>query len=521
MRLSGWVLMNRARDIGLLPGALHPLAVPGVDLFGPGLEFLLHLQRRLEGCRGHEFRHESADRPVRAAARHMLADRRPVPDAAPLAHIAGDQALPAGVTADRHRGAALAADRQPLQEGRPLPRRPPAAAAGCAVVLEALPAGFETLPGDVALMLAAQQDLNLFERHAADGDCAVGPAAAAGAAEDEGACIAGIVEDLQDPRMGQPDPDHLAFAAACAQSPGKQHPRLAESLHGRRRRSGAGEGVEQHGEALAHPDIGIKNHPVERVIDQAGRERQLEFAAPGPADDSTLQARPQDVQLRLRHLALHSQDEPVVEAARIIEAVLVEDQCACHRAEIEQPAPVAGIAGETADLETGHDPGFAQGDLAGQRLESFAVPVGAGLAEIRVDHDDLLDGPAERVGPVAQFILAAGALRVLRHLAQCRLADVEKRVPGEMAGCHFLVFAVHDAAPFSCSMAIAATMLTRPDSTSPGSSGAGLRPCSAARTGAGGAAPRTANHAAMPRWISTARPLRPATLSFLVRRRRS
>ena len=66
--------------------------------------------------------------------------------------------------------------------------------------------------------------------------------------------------------------------------------------------------------------------------------------------------------------------------------------------------------------------------------EAFAVPVSAGLAEIRVDHDDLLDGPAERMGPRAQRVLAMGALGVLRHLAQCRLADVETGIPGKMAG---------------------------------------------------------------------------------------
>ena len=76
------------------------------------------------------------------------------------------------------------------------------------------------------------------------------------------------------------------------------------------------------------------------------------------------------------------------------------------------------------------------GHFADQCPEALAVPVGAGLAEIRVDHDDLFDGPAERMCPRAQRVLAMGALGVLRHLAQRRLADVEIGVPGEMAGCH-------------------------------------------------------------------------------------
>ena len=101
------------------------------------------------------------------------------------------------------------------------------------------------------------------------------------------------------------------------------------------------------------------------------------------------------MQLGLAHGALEAEQQPVVEVGRVIEAVLVADQRAGQRADLQQPVPVGVVAGQPGHLQAEHDPGPAHADLGDQALE--AVPVGgrgAGLALVGVDDDDLLGWPS-------------------------------------------------------------------------------------------------------------------------------
>ena len=99
---------------------------------------------------------------------------------------------------------------------------------------------------------------------------------------------------------------------------------------------------------------------------------------------------------------------------RVIEPVLVADQRAGQRADLQQPVPVGVVAGQPGDLQAEHDPGPAHADLGDQALEPF--PVGgrrAGLALVDVDDDDLVGGPAQRDRPLPQRVLAGGGLGVV------------------------------------------------------------------------------------------------------------
>ena len=103
------------------------------------------------------------------------------------------------------------------------------------------------------------------------------------------------------------------------------------------------------------------------------------------------------MQLGLGHRALEPEQQPVVEVGRVIEPVLVADQRARERADLEQPVPVGVVAGQPGDLEAEHDPGAAHADVGDEPLEPFAVGGrGAGLALVGVDDDDVLDRPAQR-----------------------------------------------------------------------------------------------------------------------------
>ena len=85
-------------------------------------------------------------------------------------------------------------------------------------------------------------------------------------------------------------------------------------------------------------------------------------------------------------------------------------------------------------------------DLGDQVLEPFAVGGGAGTAEIRIDDDDTLNGPAQRHGALAQGVLAPRALGVLEHLAQRGLTHVQIRVATQVIGAHLMLAGAHTGA---------------------------------------------------------------------------
>jgi hypothetical protein len=93
-----------------------------------------------------------------------------------------------------------------------------------------------------------------------------------------------------------------------------------------------------------------------------------------------------------------------------------------------------------------HDADLAQADGGNEALEALAVTVGARESLVTVDDDDLLERPAEGDGPLLEGVLALGALGILEHLAQRRLADVEVGEAFEVARRHLqMLFRVHVA----------------------------------------------------------------------------
>jgi hypothetical protein len=174
------------------------------------------------------------------------------------------------------------------------------------------------------------------------------------------------------------------------------------------------------------------------VVGQPDGQRGDQLPAAGLGHDAAAQPGPDEVQFCLGHLAFHAEQEPVVEAAGVIEAVLVADQRAGHPAQLQELVPVSGVAGQPGAFQAQHDPGPAEGHLGGQLLEAFPVgSTGAGLALVDVDHGDLVAGPAERDRLAAQVVLADRGLGVVDDLLEARLADIEQGRSGQVGGGHF------------------------------------------------------------------------------------
>ena len=109
--------------------------------------------------------------------------------------------------------------------------------------------------------------------------------------------------------------------------------------------------------------------------------------------------------------ALEPEQQPVIEAGRIVDAVLVENESGGKRAQLDEPVPVGRVAGEAGDLETHDDARLAERHLAHQLLEAVARGgTRAGLAEIAIDDADALGRPPRGNRAIAEPILARAVL---------------------------------------------------------------------------------------------------------------
>ena len=158
-------------------------------------------------------------------------------------------------------------------------------------------------------------------------------------------------------------PVQFALARPGAEAAGKEQPRAAEVPHRGGRRAGAGEGVEQHPQGPLHLGIRIKRDPVQRIVDQSHRQRHLQGPAPRLIQQAAAQPGVEHVQLGLAHGALEAEQQPVVEVAGIVNAVLVEDQRVAQRGDLQQAVPVGRVARQPRHLEPEHDSGAAHADL--------------------------------------------------------------------------------------------------------------------------------------------------------------
>src|SRR5215469_4536523 len=140
------------------------------------------------------------------------------------------------------------------------------------------------------------------------------------------------------------------------------------------------------------------------------------------------------------HGTLQSQEESVIKVARIVESVLIENECVGECADFQEPVPVRGVACQSRDFQAKHDPGFFETHFRDQLLKSFAIRRRrGGLTKVTVDDDDALNRPAQGYGALAKIILSYRAFRILKYLTQCGLPDVQISVSLQMAGVYLFV----------------------------------------------------------------------------------
>src|ERR1019366_860979 len=103
-----------------------------------------------------------------------------------------------------------------------------------------------------------------------------------------------------------------------------------------------------------HFAVGLPAH-------QADRQSAVQFTARGLVADPAEEPRAQNVKFGLRHRALQSQHQPIVEQTRMIDPVGIPDERVGDTAQIEQTIPVGIVASEARDFQSQHETDMTQG----------------------------------------------------------------------------------------------------------------------------------------------------------------
>jgi len=72
--------------------------------------------------------------------------------------------------------------------------------------------------------------------------------------------------------------------------------------------------------------------------------------------------------------SIQAEQESVIKVCRVIDSILVENERAGQRTQLDQAVPVGGVSRQARDLQPHHQACLAEGDLADELLKP--VPAG-------------------------------------------------------------------------------------------------------------------------------------------------
>ena len=195
--------------------------------------------------------------------------------------------------------------------------------------------------------------------------------------------------------MTELSPDQVAVLGTMVETAGKAESLMPKPLdHGTGGASPGKRGKhEPHG--ILNLLVRIEHEAALGVVYQADGGWQTEVTAARLVADASLQPGAEDMELGFGHRAFEPQAEPIVKVGWIIEAVLVQNERLCQRTEFEQPVPIRRIACQAGAFQAHHNADTVSANLGHELLKPCTVPLGSRLAQIAIDHADLLGCPPE------------------------------------------------------------------------------------------------------------------------------
>src|SRR4029450_4660308 len=213
---------------------------------------------------------------------------------------------------------------------------------------------FVLLPGDIADVGITNDTLALHARKQLNMHLAISCLECSSATEGIGSSIARIVEDAQHIMMLEVAPDKIALVRACPYVVRKRYLLLMEHPHRRECRSRLMKRAKEQADSVLDLAVGVQDDAFILGIAEADRQVELEGGAAGFAENTALQACPQDIQFCLTHRTFQSEQKPIVERCRVIQSILVENKRTGERANFEQVMPIARAARQARDFQAEH-----------------------------------------------------------------------------------------------------------------------------------------------------------------------
>ena len=186
--------------------------------------------------------------------------------------------------------------------------------------------------------------------------------------------------------------------------------------------------------------VGIHDDAALVVVAKAHRQGESQLTLLRLVQLAAQEAPAQEMQLRLGHRALQAKQQSVVEVPGVVAAIRIDHQRVGQGTQLQQPMPIEVGARQARDFQRKHRSDLAHRDVGHQGLE--VLPTGAlraRHAQVPIQHADRALRPAQGQRLVLQRILALGALLVVAHLSQRRLADIDVRRLAQLRLCDRLV----------------------------------------------------------------------------------
>jgi hypothetical protein len=181
--------------------------------------------------------------------------------------------------------------------------------------------------------------------------------------------------------------------------------------------------LEHHTQRLADTQVWIHLDAVRIGAHEADGHRRVQVATRGLQLERLDRTLPQQRQLHLRHRPLHAQQQPVIGAARIVDALFVDEETAHQRTELEQRMPVPTIACKPRCLDGDNRAHATTADRRQETLEARPSHTSGRDAKVVVNDDDF--SPTKCAGTIRQRILAPPTLVVMLQLISRGLPNVD------------------------------------------------------------------------------------------------
>src|SRR4051812_9145880 len=181
------------------------------------------------------------------------------------------------------------------------------------------------------------------------------------------------------------------------------------------------------------PPVRIKAEADLAMPDVADRHADTQLAASRLGTGGIEHTRPQHAELELADAALHTEQQPIVRPAGVVDPVHIDHPRLDQPAKLEQVMPIATVAGEPRGIEAQHGTNLAGAQPRDEPFEAWSRRrTAGGTAEIVVDHFDVAETPLP--GDFDEIVLPPLAFEVVVNLCRGGLTNINHRLALQHGG---------------------------------------------------------------------------------------